>query len=121
MRLRPVQGGIPESHSWMTDRAKEMSQKVGSWSPEGLSEEGLGRMTNSQVDSSETHTQDTPFLVVCKFICVRFTVALFLFSELLKDSGGQLYCEGHICSQVYIFISTACSDLLVHKHRMNEQ
>lgn len=49
---RLVGGGIPESHSWVTDRAKEMSQKVGSWSPEGHSEEGLGSMTNSQVDSS---------------------------------------------------------------------
>uniref|UniRef100_A0A3Q2ZEI7 Voltage-dependent P/Q-type calcium channel subunit alpha-1A n=1 Tax=Kryptolebias marmoratus TaxID=37003 RepID=A0A3Q2ZEI7_KRYMA len=44
----PVEGGIPESHSWVTDRAKEMSQKVGSWSPEGHSEDGLGSMTNSQ-------------------------------------------------------------------------
>ncbi|MEQ2157594.1 Voltage-dependent P/Q-type calcium channel subunit alpha-1A, partial [Goodea atripinnis] len=44
----PVEGGIPESQSWVTARAKEMSQKVGSWSPEGHSEDGLGSMTNSQ-------------------------------------------------------------------------
>ncbi|XP_037400628.1 voltage-dependent P/Q-type calcium channel subunit alpha-1A isoform X5 [Pygocentrus nattereri] len=30
-----VDGGIPESQSWVTARAQEMSQKAGSWSPEG--------------------------------------------------------------------------------------
>ncbi|XP_066498021.1 voltage-dependent P/Q-type calcium channel subunit alpha-1A isoform X3 [Hoplias malabaricus] len=30
-----VDGGIPQSQSWVTARAQEMSQKVGSWSPEG--------------------------------------------------------------------------------------
>lgn len=53
---RPVEGGIPESQSWVTARAKEMSQKVGSWSPEGHSEDGLGSMTNSQVDGFKRHT-----------------------------------------------------------------
>lgn len=47
---RSVQGGVPESHSWMTARAQEMSQKIGSWSPEGIPEDGLGSMTNSQVE-----------------------------------------------------------------------
>lgn len=49
---RPVEGGVPESQSWVTARAQEMSQKVGSWSPEGHVEDGLGSMTNSQVESS---------------------------------------------------------------------
>ncbi|GLD61238.1 voltage-dependent P/Q-type calcium channel subunit alpha-1A-like protein [Lates japonicus] len=44
----PVEGGVPESHSWVTARAQEMSQKAGSWSPEGHPEDGLGSMTNSQ-------------------------------------------------------------------------
>lgn len=48
---RPVEEGVPESQSWVTARAQEMSQKVGSWSPEGLPEDGLGSMTNSQVES----------------------------------------------------------------------
>ncbi|KAK0147765.1 Voltage-dependent P/Q-type calcium channel subunit alpha-1A [Merluccius polli] len=47
-----VEGRVPESRSWVTVRAQEMSQKVGSWSPEGQpdghSQDGLGRMTNSQ-------------------------------------------------------------------------
>ncbi|KAL7861238.1 hypothetical protein AOLI_G00175870 [Acnodon oligacanthus] len=30
-----VDGGIPASQSWVTARAQEMSQKAGSWSPEG--------------------------------------------------------------------------------------
>lgn len=50
---RSVQGGVPESHSWMTARAQEMSQKIGSWSPEGLPEDGLGSMTNSQVEVTD--------------------------------------------------------------------
>lgn len=50
---RSVEGGVPESHSWMTARAQEMSQKIGSWSPEGLPEDGLGSMTNSQVENTE--------------------------------------------------------------------
>lgn len=54
---RPVEGGVPESHSWVTARAQEMSQKVGSWSPEGHPEDGLGSMTNSQVERSHTHSQ----------------------------------------------------------------
>lgn len=33
--VRAVDGGIPESQSWVTARAQEMSQKAGSWSPEG--------------------------------------------------------------------------------------
>ncbi|KAJ0001017.1 hypothetical protein NQD34_006037 [Periophthalmus magnuspinnatus] len=40
-------GGIPESQSWVTARAQEMTQKVGSWSPEGHPD-GLGGMSNSQ-------------------------------------------------------------------------
>lgn len=50
---RSVEGGLPESHSWMTARAQEMSQKIGSWSPEGLPEDGLGSMTNSQVENTD--------------------------------------------------------------------
>uniref|UniRef100_G3PGW6 Voltage-dependent P/Q-type calcium channel subunit alpha-1A n=1 Tax=Gasterosteus aculeatus aculeatus TaxID=481459 RepID=G3PGW6_GASAC len=50
----PVEGGVPESQSWVTARAQEMSQKAGSWTPEGHPEDGLGRMSNSQTinDSS---------------------------------------------------------------------
>lgn len=44
---RPVEGGIPESQSWMTDRAQEISQMVG-WSPDGQPEDGS--ITNSQVE-----------------------------------------------------------------------
>lgn len=55
MRLchRSVEGGVPESHSWMTARAQEMTKKIGSWSPEGLPEDGLGSMTNSQVENTD--------------------------------------------------------------------
>uniref|UniRef100_A0A8C6T4L3 Voltage-dependent P/Q-type calcium channel subunit alpha-1A n=1 Tax=Neogobius melanostomus TaxID=47308 RepID=A0A8C6T4L3_9GOBI len=45
--LRPQEGGIPESQSWVTTRAQEMTQKVGSWSPDGHVD-GLGSMSNSQ-------------------------------------------------------------------------
>lgn len=31
-----------------------MSQKAGSWTPEGHPEDGLGRMSNSQVESAHT-------------------------------------------------------------------
>uniref|UniRef100_A0AAQ4PNT3 Voltage-dependent P/Q-type calcium channel subunit alpha-1A n=1 Tax=Gasterosteus aculeatus aculeatus TaxID=481459 RepID=A0AAQ4PNT3_GASAC len=48
----PVEGGVPESQSWVTARAQEMSQKAGSWTPEGHPEDGLGRMSNSQVEST---------------------------------------------------------------------
>lgn len=69
---RPVEGGVPESHSWVTARAQEMSQKVGSWSPEGRPEDGLGSMTNSQVEERETHThRQTPrttYLTACTSI-----------------------------------------------------
>lgn len=44
---RPVEGGIPESQSWVTHRAQEISQKVG-WSPDGQPEDGS--ITNSQVE-----------------------------------------------------------------------
>lgn len=44
---RPVEGGIPESQSWMTDRAQKISQKVG-WSPDGHPDDGS--ITNSQVE-----------------------------------------------------------------------
>ncbi|MED6237889.1 Voltage-dependent P/Q-type calcium channel subunit alpha-1A, partial [Ataeniobius toweri] len=54
----PVEGRIPESQSWVTARAKEMSQKVGSWSPEGHSEDGLGSMTNSQTVELREMGQD---------------------------------------------------------------
>ncbi|XP_061567360.1 voltage-dependent P/Q-type calcium channel subunit alpha-1A isoform X17 [Cololabis saira] len=52
--ILPVEGSIPESQSWVTARAKEVTQNTGSWSPEGHSEDGLGSMTNSQTinDSS---------------------------------------------------------------------
>ncbi|XP_072771791.1 voltage-dependent P/Q-type calcium channel subunit alpha-1A isoform X10 [Nerophis lumbriciformis] len=46
----PVEGGLPESRSWVTARAQEMSQKVGSWSPE----DGLGSMTTSQTISDNS-------------------------------------------------------------------
>ncbi|XP_058266095.1 voltage-dependent P/Q-type calcium channel subunit alpha-1A isoform X7 [Hemibagrus wyckioides] len=36
-----VDGGIPESQSWVTARAQEMSQKAGSWSPEGQPTEDM--------------------------------------------------------------------------------
>ncbi|KAK3519972.1 hypothetical protein QTP70_009637 [Hemibagrus guttatus] len=38
---RAVDGGIPESQSWVTARAQEMSQKAGSWSPEGQPTEDM--------------------------------------------------------------------------------
>lgn len=44
---RPVEGGIPESQSWVTVRAQEISQMVG-WSPDGQPEDGS--ITNSQVE-----------------------------------------------------------------------
>nr|XP_020443967.1 voltage-dependent P/Q-type calcium channel subunit alpha-1A-like isoform X2 [Monopterus albus] len=56
--LLPVGGGVPESRSWMTARAQEMSQKIGSWSPEGLTEDGLGSMTNSQTVEMKEMGQD---------------------------------------------------------------
>lgn len=64
---RSVQGGVPESHSWMTARAQEMSQKIGSWSPEGLPEDGLGSMTNSQVEITKTTYSTTSFLILLDF------------------------------------------------------
>ncbi|XP_062840951.1 voltage-dependent P/Q-type calcium channel subunit alpha-1A isoform X4 [Trichomycterus rosablanca] len=36
-----LDGGIPESQSWVTARAQEMSQKAGSWSPEGQPTEDI--------------------------------------------------------------------------------
>ncbi|XP_071330061.1 voltage-dependent P/Q-type calcium channel subunit alpha-1A isoform X3 [Trachinotus anak] len=54
----PVEGGLPESHSWVTARAQEMSQKAGSWSPEGHPEDGLGSMTNSQTVEMREMGQD---------------------------------------------------------------
>uniref|UniRef100_A0A1A8BNC2 Calcium channel, voltage-dependent, P/Q type, alpha 1A subunit, a n=1 Tax=Nothobranchius kadleci TaxID=1051664 RepID=A0A1A8BNC2_NOTKA len=54
----PVEGRIPESQSWVTARAKEMSQKVGSWSPDGHSLEGLGVMSNSQTVEMKEMGQD---------------------------------------------------------------
>ncbi|KAF3700305.1 Voltage-dependent P/Q-type calcium channel subunit alpha-1A Brain calcium channel I [Channa argus] len=53
-----VEGGVPESQSWVTVRAQEMSQKVGSWSPEGHPEDGLGSMTNSQTVEMREMGQD---------------------------------------------------------------
>nr|XP_061830047.1 voltage-dependent P/Q-type calcium channel subunit alpha-1A-like isoform X13 [Nerophis lumbriciformis] len=50
----PVEGGLPESRSWVTARAQEMSQKVGSWSPE----DGLGSMTTSQTVEMREMGQD---------------------------------------------------------------
>ncbi|XP_046893571.1 voltage-dependent P/Q-type calcium channel subunit alpha-1A [Hypomesus transpacificus] len=44
----PVEGGVPESQSWVTARAQEMSQKAGSWSPEGPPEDHLDNRHNSQ-------------------------------------------------------------------------
>ncbi|XP_057716493.1 voltage-dependent P/Q-type calcium channel subunit alpha-1A isoform X9 [Corythoichthys intestinalis] len=54
MSSLPVEGGVPESHSWVTARAQEMSQKVGSWSPE----DGLGSMTTSQTVEMREMGQD---------------------------------------------------------------
>ncbi|XP_035510971.1 voltage-dependent P/Q-type calcium channel subunit alpha-1A [Morone saxatilis] len=54
----PVEGGVPESHSWVTARAQEMSQKAGSWSPEGHPEDGLESMTNSQTVEMREMGQD---------------------------------------------------------------
>ncbi|KAM9784218.1 voltage-dependent P/Q-type calcium channel subunit alpha-1A isoform 8-T8 [Syngnathus typhle] len=50
----PVERRVPESHSWVTARAQEMSQKVGSWSPE----DGLGSMTTSQTVEMREMGQD---------------------------------------------------------------
>lgn len=48
--VRAVDGGIPESQSWVTARAQEMSQKAGSWSPEGHPTEDMTEnRTTSQV------------------------------------------------------------------------
>ncbi|KAM7386702.1 hypothetical protein PAMA_009361 [Pampus argenteus] len=44
--------------SWITARAQEMSEKVGSWSPEGRAEDGLGSMTNSQTVEMREMGQD---------------------------------------------------------------
>lgn len=60
---RPVESNIPESQSWVTARAKEVTVNVGGWSPEGHSEDGLGSMTNSQVDSSLYVMFNTPHCV----------------------------------------------------------
>ncbi|XP_035387113.1 voltage-dependent P/Q-type calcium channel subunit alpha-1A isoform X11 [Electrophorus electricus] len=50
-----VDGGIPESHSWVTARAQEMSQKAGSWSPDGLPpEESSMSRPNSQTISDNS-------------------------------------------------------------------
>ncbi|XP_024919998.1 voltage-dependent P/Q-type calcium channel subunit alpha-1A isoform X3 [Cynoglossus semilaevis] len=54
----PVEGRLPESHSWVTARAQEMSQKVGSWSPEGHPEDGLGSMSRSQTVEMREMGQD---------------------------------------------------------------
>ncbi|KAI4822776.1 hypothetical protein KUCAC02_008304 [Chaenocephalus aceratus] len=53
-----VQGGIPASQSWVTARAQEMSQKAGSWSPEGHPEDSLGSMSNSQTVEMREMGQD---------------------------------------------------------------
>lgn len=63
---RSVEGGVPESHSWMTARAQEMSQKIGSWSPEGLPEDGLGSMTNSQVENTGNDLRRYFYSYQCK-------------------------------------------------------
>ncbi|GAA6082037.1 voltage-dependent P/Q-type calcium channel subunit alpha-1A isoform X9 [Tachysurus ichikawai] len=50
-----VDGGIPESQSWVTARAQEMSQKAGSWSPEGQPTEDMtdNRSTSQTVEMRE--------------------------------------------------------------------
>ncbi|XP_035387121.1 voltage-dependent P/Q-type calcium channel subunit alpha-1A isoform X12 [Electrophorus electricus] len=50
-----VDGGIPESHSWVTARAQEMSQKAGSWSPDGLppEESSMSRPNSQTVEMRE--------------------------------------------------------------------
>ncbi|XP_053508807.1 voltage-dependent P/Q-type calcium channel subunit alpha-1A [Ictalurus furcatus] len=50
-----VDGGIPESQSWVTARAQEMSQKAGSWSPEGHPTEDMteNRTTSQTVEMRE--------------------------------------------------------------------
>ncbi|XP_076838432.1 voltage-dependent P/Q-type calcium channel subunit alpha-1A isoform X3 [Brachyhypopomus gauderio] len=61
-----VDGCIPESHSWVTARAQEMSQKAGSWSPDGPppEESGTSRPTSQTVEMREMgRFSDTePFL-----------------------------------------------------------
>lgn len=53
--VRAVDGGIPESQSWVTARAQEMSQKAGSWSPEGQPTEDMtDNRSTSQVTSIRT-------------------------------------------------------------------
>uniref|UniRef100_A0A8C6WLS5 Voltage-dependent P/Q-type calcium channel subunit alpha-1A n=1 Tax=Neogobius melanostomus TaxID=47308 RepID=A0A8C6WLS5_9GOBI len=56
-QLGPQEGGIPESQSWVTTRAQEMTQKVGSWSPDGHVD-GLGSMSNSQTVEMREMGQD---------------------------------------------------------------
>lgn len=86
---RPVEGGIPESQSWVTARAKEMSKIAGPWSTGGHSEDGLGSMTNSQVDGFKRHTQEyfqcnantiqlKCILVMCNFESLSFSNIKFL-------------------------------------------
>lgn len=70
---RPVEGGVPASHSWVTARAQEMSQKVGSWSPEGHPEDGLGSMTNSQVERSCINTSRIPPHTLSKNTSLSYT------------------------------------------------
>ncbi|KAI5086889.1 voltage-dependent P/Q-type calcium channel subunit alpha-1A isoform X23, partial [Silurus meridionalis] len=50
-----VDGGISESQSWVTARAQEMSQKAGSWSPEGQPADDMteSRPTSQTVEMRE--------------------------------------------------------------------
>uniref|UniRef100_A0A9J8BGB4 Voltage-dependent P/Q-type calcium channel subunit alpha-1A n=1 Tax=Cyprinus carpio carpio TaxID=630221 RepID=A0A9J8BGB4_CYPCA len=51
----PVDDRIPESQSWVTARAQEMSQKTGSWSPEGQNPDDMAdncRQSQTITDNS---------------------------------------------------------------------
>ncbi|XP_029106174.1 voltage-dependent P/Q-type calcium channel subunit alpha-1A-like isoform X7 [Scleropages formosus] len=55
LETRPLEGGMTESQSWVTARAQEMSQKAGSWSPEGPRAEDIqdGRHNPQTVEMRE--------------------------------------------------------------------
>ncbi|XP_057202247.1 voltage-dependent P/Q-type calcium channel subunit alpha-1A isoform X22 [Triplophysa rosa] len=55
--VRGVDEGIPASQSWVTARAQEMSQKAGSWSPEG---QHLDDTADNGRQSQQTITDNSP-------------------------------------------------------------
>ncbi|XP_062386882.1 voltage-dependent P/Q-type calcium channel subunit alpha-1A [Sardina pilchardus] len=52
----PMDGGMTESQSWVTARAQEMSQKAGSWSPEGQHPDDK----RDSMHNSQTITDNSP-------------------------------------------------------------